>query len=73
MVDFCGQVLVTNLLVESAEWPPALHDYCHLLVLIGQYELDGLEALPIKADVQDEVTVCRPSAERTVVTASMLP
>ena len=39
---------------------PALHDHHHLLVPIGQYVWDVLEALPVKADVQDEATVCRP-------------
>ena len=62
MVDFWGQVLHKWLscLQDQQSGPPAFHDHHHLLVHISQYVWDGREALPIKPDIQDEVTVCRP-------------
>ena len=63
--NFYGQALK-----RPVELPPVLNDHHHLLVLIGQYMRDGLEALSIKAYVQDEVTACCPDAEHT---SSSLP
>ena len=50
---------MTQLFAGPAEWPPALHDHNQLLFLIVSYVANNLKALPIEADIQDEVTVSR--------------